>query len=66
MAKIKVMMPFTDRHTKEKHSVGEVFEASAERIAEISAVNPALIQVIAEAEPVVEAPKRKRKKVGEE
>lgn len=65
MAKIKVMMPFTDRHTHEKHSVGEVFEASAERIAEISAVNPALIQVVPD-EPVVEAPKRKRKKVGEE
>lgn len=65
MAKVKVMMPFTDRHTKEKHSVNEVFEASAERIAEINAVNPNLIQVIPD-EAVVEAPKRKRKKAGEE
>lgn len=66
MAKIKVMMSFIDIHTKNRHPVGEVFEASEERISEICAVDPNLIQVIPESEPVVEAPKRKRKKVGEE
>jgi hypothetical protein len=64
MAKIKVMMSFIDIHTKNTHPVGEVFEASEERISEIKSVNPDLIQVIPES--VVEAPKRKRKKVGEE
>ena len=66
MAKIKVMMAFIDRHTKNRHPVGEVFEATEERISEINAVNPDLIQVIPESEPAVEAPKRKRKKAGEE
>ena len=65
MAKIKVMMSFIDIHTKNRHPVGEVFEATEERIAEINAVNPNLIQVIPD-EPVVEAPKRNRKKEGEE
>jgi hypothetical protein len=64
MAKIKVMMSFIDIHSKNLHPVGEVFEASEERISEIKSVSPDLIQVISES--VVEAPKRKRKKVGEE
>ena len=65
MARIKVLKPFIDIHTKNRHIVGEVFEATPERVAEICAVDPSLIQVIPDEE-VVEAPKRKRKKVGEE
>ena len=65
MAKVKVLRPFIDIHTKNRHGVDEVFEASEERISEICAVDPNLIQIIAD-EDVVEAPKRKRKKVGEE
>jgi hypothetical protein len=61
MAKVKVMMSFGDRHTKQMHPVGEVFEASEERILEIKSVDPDLIQVILESS--VEEPKRKRKKV---
>lgn len=64
MAKIKVMMSFIDIHTKNRHPEGEVFEATPERVAEIQSVNPDLIQVIPEADPVV-VPKKKRKKVGE-
>lgn len=75
MAKIKVMIPFIDKHTKNRHPVGEVFEATEERISEIKSVNPELIQVIPESDPVVEpagepvvtAPKKRtRKKAGEE
>lgn len=65
MAKIKVMMSFIDIHTKNRHPVGEVFEATPERIAEIQSVDPNLIQVIPDEE-VVDVPKRKKKKVGEE
>ena len=65
MAKIKVMMTFIDVHTLNRHPEGEVFEATSERIAEIQSVNPDLIQVIPEEDPVV-VPKKKRKKVGEE
>jgi hypothetical protein len=65
MAKIKVMMTFIDVHTLNRHPEGEVFEATPERIAEIQSVNPDLIQVIPEEDPVV-VPKKKRKKVGEE
>ena len=64
MAKVKVLRPFIDVHTKNRHSVDEVFEATPERVDEICAVDPDLIQVIPDEE-VVEAPKRKRKKVGE-
>ena len=66
MAKIKVMMAFIDAHTLTRHPEGEVFEATPERVAEIQSVNPDLIQVIPEADPVVDVPKKKRKKVGEE
>lgn len=65
MAKIKVMMSFIDIHTKNRHPVGEVFEATPERIAEIQSVDPKLIQVIPDEE-VVDVSKRKKKKVGEE
>jgi hypothetical protein len=65
MVKVKVLEPFVDIHTKNRHPVGEVFEATSERIAEICAVDPALIQIVSD-ETVVEAPKRKRKKAGEE
>lgn len=65
MAKIKVMMSFIDIHTNNRHPVGEVFEATPERVSEIQSVNPDLIQVIPD-EDVVEVPKRKKKKVGEE
>ena len=65
MARIKVLRPFIDIHTKNRHPVGEVFEANSERIAEICAVDPCLIQIVSD-EHVVEAPKRKRKKAGEE
>ena len=65
MAKIKVMMSFIDIHTKNRHPVGEVFEATPERIAEIQSVDPNLIQVMPDEE-VVDVPKRKKKKVGEE
>lgn len=64
MARIKVLKPFIDIHTKNRHIVDEVFEETPERVAEICAVDPSLIQVIPDEE-VVEAPKRKRKKVGE-
>lgn len=63
MVKVKVMTAFVDRHTKHRHPVGEVFEATEERISEINAVNPKLIQVINESADKVEAPKRTRKQV---
>ena len=65
MARIKVLMPFIDIHTKNRHGVGEVFEATPERVAEIQSVNPDLIQIMSDEE-VVDVPKRKKKKVGEE
>ena len=65
MAKVKVMMSFIDVHTMNRHPEGEIFEATPERVAEIQSVNPDLIQVIPEDDPVVDVPKKKRKKVGE-
>ena len=63
MAKVKVMTAFIDRHTKHRHPIGEVFEATEERISEINGVNPNLIQVIDEPAVKVDAPKRTRKQV---
>lgn len=64
MVRIKVLRPFIDIHTKNRHGVGEVFEATPERVAEIQSVDPDLIQVLPDEE-VVNVPKRSRKKVGE-
>ena len=62
MAKIKVLESFKDIHTNVIHPVGEVFEATEERIAEIQSVNPNLIEVVSGAE----APAKKtRKKSGD-
>jgi hypothetical protein len=58
MAKVKVLESFMDVHTKALHPVGEVFEATEERIAEIRSVNPDLIEVLSDA-------KKTRKKAGE-
>ena len=33
--KVKVLIPFTDKHTGKKHWKGETFDASASRINEI-------------------------------
>ena len=63
MANIKVLKPFTDVHTRQHRYVGEVFEATEERISEINSVDPTLIQVIGEPEVVDETPKKKKKKV---
>lgn len=35
--KVKVLIPFTDKHTGKKHYKGETFDASASRINEILA-----------------------------
>lgn len=64
MARIKVLRPFIDIHTKNRHDVDEVFEATPARVAEIQSVDPNLIQVLPDEE-VVNVPKRSRKKVGE-
>lgn len=58
MAKVKVLETFMDIHTKALHTVGEVFEATEERIAEIQSVKSSLIEVVA---PV----KKTRKKAGD-
>ena len=64
MARIKVLRPFIDIHTKNRHGVNEVFEATPERVAEIQSVDPDLIQVLPDEE-VVSVPKRSKKKVSE-
>lgn len=64
MARIKVLRPFVDIHTKNRHDVDEIFEATPDRVAEIQSVDPDLIQVLPDEE-VVNVPKRSRKKVGE-
>lgn len=62
MAKVKVLESFMDVHTKALHPVGEVFEATEERIAEIQYVNADLIEIVAG----TEAPAKKtRKKAGD-
>ena len=62
MAKVKVLESFMDIHTKALHPVGEVFEATEERIAEIQSVSTKLIEVVSGAE----APAKKtRKKAGD-
>ena len=58
MAKVKVLESFMDVHTRMIHPVGEVFEATEERIAEIQSVDADLIEV-------VESAKKSRKKAGE-
>ena len=60
MAKVKVLDSFVDVHTRKVHPVGEVFEATEERIAEIQSVNADLIEVVAEA-----PAKKPRKKAGD-
>lgn len=56
MAKVIVLASFIDAHTGKNHPVGEVFEASEERIAEIKKVDVGLIQVMKT---------KKKKEVGE-
>ena len=62
MAKVKVVESFIDVHTRELHPVGEVFEATDERIAEIQSVSANLIEVVSGAEAPV---KKTRKKAGD-
>jgi hypothetical protein len=62
MEKVKVLVSFIDIHTNEVHPVGEVFEATEERIAEIQSVSSKLIEVVSGEE----APAKKaRKKAGD-
>ena len=58
MAKVKVLESFVDVHTRKVHPVGEVFEATEERIAEIQSVNADLIEVASDA-------RKTRKKAGD-
>lgn len=62
MAKVKVLESFKDVHTHAFHPVGEVFEATEERIAEIQSVNKNLIEVMVTEESPV---KKTRKKAGD-
>lgn len=62
MVKVKVLMSFEDIHTKKIHPVGEVFEATEERIAEIQSVSAKLIEVVSGEEAPV---KKTRKKAGD-
>lgn len=59
MAKVKVLASFIDAHSGKNHPVGEVFEATDARIAEIQKVDAGLIQVMKE------RPAKKQKEVGE-
>ena len=34
--KVKVLIPFTDKHTGEKHKKGDIFDVSAKRFNEIT------------------------------
>jgi hypothetical protein len=58
MAKVKVVESFVDIHTRAVHPIGEVFEATEERIAEIQSVSADLIEVVSDV-------KKTRKKAGE-
>ena len=49
MAMIKVKKSFIDAHTGVNHPVGETFEATDERIAEINKVSPDLIEIVKKA-----------------
>lgn len=60
MANVKVMESFVDIHTNRLHPVGEVFEATEERIAEIQSVKSTLIEVVTDA-----PAKKSRKKAGD-
>ena len=62
MAKVKVLESFMDVHTRAFHPVGEVFEATKERIAEIQSVGADLIEVVSGEEAPV---KKTRKKASE-
>jgi hypothetical protein len=59
MAKVKVLESFRDVHTGMIHPVGEVFEATEERIAEIQSVSADLIEVVSGAEAPVKKPRKK-------
>lgn len=54
--KLKVLVKFIDKHTGNLHNVGEVFEATEERLQEIMSVGN-YVSVVEE-----EAPKKKRKR----
>ena len=57
---VKVHIPFTDRVTGELHKVNDEIELTAERLAEVRAVNINMVTVISEEEP--EEPKKPRTK----
>lgn len=48
--KVEVLKPFKDKKTGERRKVGDVFECTKKRFAEIQAVDPALVAEVAEEE----------------
>lgn len=56
--KIKVLQPFTDKHTGERYKADAIIEVSEERLAEIKAVSPNLVLAVEEES----KPKAKAKK----
>ena len=68
MKRVKVLVPFTDRVTKELRKANDEIEMTEERIAEVRAVSVNMILVLGEAEETKEeTPKKKstRKKKAE-
>lgn len=45
MLKVKVIHDFIDKHTDQKHQVGEIMEITEERKAELDSASVQLIQV---------------------
>lgn len=50
MWKVEVLIPFIDKETGNVRVKGEVFEASEERLAEITSVNVNMVLVLGEAD----------------
>lgn len=48
MMKVKVLIPFVDKVTGEKHKADDIIEVSEERLAEIKAVSINMVLVIGE------------------
>ena len=49
--KVKVLIPFTDKHTGKKHNKGEIFDVSAKRFNEITEKGKLVEPIDSEKEP---------------
>lgn len=62
MKRVRVLIPFTDRVTKELRKVNDELDMTEERIAEVRAVSVNMISVLGEAEEKPKKSTRNKKK----